>query len=155
MAQTVKRLTRDDALPLSELLAAYATETRRGPPRVADRLYAERMMETPGLEFHGAFEDGTLRAYAAVLELPVISTGESKGQIEDIFVDVRARRAGHARTLLEALRAEGRRRGWTELRWTVPYNSLSGEAFSKSLEETKLGVPARERQFVLDLSPDA
>ena len=151
----VKRLTKDDALALSDLMAAYTTETRRGPPRVPDRLYAEQMMGQPGLEFYGAFEGDALKAYAAVLELPVVSTGETKAQIEDIFVDVRARRAGHAKALLEALRAKGREKGWTELRWTVPYNSLSGEAFSKSLEETKLGVPARERQFVLDLEPDA
>lgn len=142
--ESVRWLTIADALGLSELIAAYATETRLGQPRVPDRLYAERMLSDETVSFMGAFEGDKLVGYAAVLDLPVVPTGRRRGQIEDIYVDVRHRKSGHAKALIEALRAEGETRGWTDLRWTVPYRSDSGEAFSKAL-----GEPSRERQFVI------
>ena len=141
---SVRRLTPSDALGLAELMAAYATETRLGQPRVPDRLYAERMLGEDGIEFYGTFEGDQLVGYAALFDLPVVPTGRRRGQVEDIYVDVRQRKNGHAEALFAALKAEGERRGWTDLRWTVPYRSDSGEAFSKAM-----GEPARERQFVI------
>ena len=148
-ASAVRPLATADALPLAELMAAYVTETKRGQPRVPDRLYAERMLGEAGVEFLGAFSGERLVGYAALLDLPVVPTGRRRGQVEDIYVDLRHRKGGHARALMEALREEGVARGWTELRWTVPYRSDSGEAFSKAL-----GEPARERQFVVRLVDD-
>ncbi len=141
---SVRWLKTADVLGLSELMAAYATETRLGPPRVPDRLYAERLLAEAGVDFLGAFEGDRLVGYAAVLDLPVVPTGRRRGQVEDLYVDIRHRQGGHAKALIEALSAEGEARGWTDLRWTVPYRSDSGEAFSKAL-----GQPARERQFVI------
>ena len=148
-AESVRRLNPADALALSELMAAYVTETRRGQPRVPDRLYAERMLGEAGVEFLGAFAGDRLVGYAALLDLPVVPTGRRRGQVEDVYVDVRHRKDGHARALMDSLRREGETRGWTELRWTVPYRSDSGEAFSKAL-----GEPARERQFVIRFIDD-
>ena len=125
-------------------MAAYATETRLGQPRVPDRLYAERMLADETVSFLGAFVGDKLVGYAAVLDLPVVPTGRRRGQVEDIYVDVRQRKGGHAKALIEALKGEAEARGWTDLRWTVPYRSDSGEAFSKAM-----GEPARERQFVI------
>lgn len=148
-ATTTRWLREGDALPLAELMAAYATETRLGPPRVADRLYAERLIAEAGVAFLGAFAGDRLVGYAAVLDLPVVPTGRRRGQVEDIYIDVRQRQGGHARALIEALEREGEARGWTDLRWTVPYRSDGGEAFSKAL-----GQPARERQFVITFAEE-
>ncbi|HEX2126091.1 MAG TPA: GNAT family N-acetyltransferase [Thermoleophilaceae bacterium] len=148
-ALTVRHLEPADALALSDLLAAYVTETKRGAPRQPDRLYVEQLLSKPEVEGLGAWLGEDLVGFALFFDLPEVVTGRRMGQVDELFVDVRHRRDGIATALLHALEEEGRRRGWGEIRWTAPYGSTSGKAFSE-----RRGIPARGETYHVVLRPD-
>ncbi len=45
------------------------------------------------------------------------------GFLDDLFVDPAARGSGAAAALIEAVKAEGLRRGWTVIRWITAENN--------------------------------
>src|SRR3712207_8071824 len=98
-ALTVRHLLPTDALALSDLLAAYVTETKRGAPRHADKLYVEQLLSEPGVEALGAWHGQELVGFALFFDLPEVVTGRRMGQVEQLFVDVRHRRSGIASAL--------------------------------------------------------
>ena len=148
-ALTIRLLQPADALELSELLADYITETRRGAPRRPDRLYVEKLLSKAQVEALGAQMGEDLIGFAMFFDLPEVVTGRRMGQVDELFVCMRHRRQGIATALLHALEEEGRRRGWGEVRWTAPYGSFSGKAWSE-----RRGIPARGETYQLVLRPE-
>jgi GNAT superfamily N-acetyltransferase len=146
---TIRHLLPADALALSELLADYVTETRRGAPRRPDQYYVEKLLTEPEVEAVGAWSGEDLIGFAIFFDLPEIVTGRRMGQVDELFVCLQHRRKGVATRLLHALEEEGRRRGWGEVRWTAPHGSISGKAWSE-----RRGLPARGETYRLELRPE-
>ena len=93
----------------------------------------------PGHSTEGLVADGEgrllglahLRPYARPL---AASTG---GFLDDLFVDPGARGRGVGEALIAALAEEGRRRGWTRLRWiTAPDNHAARRLYDRVAAET-------------------
>ena len=146
---TVRHLLPADALALSELLADYVTETRRGAPRRPDQYYVEKLLTDREAEAVGAWAGEDLVGFAIFFDLPEVVTGRRMGQVDELFVCQQHRRSGIATRLLQALEEEGRRRGWGEVRWTAPHGSISGKAWSE-----RRGLPARGETYRLELRPE-
>ena len=66
-------------------------------------------------------------------------TGMRTGQLDDLFViqDARGRRIGQA--LIEALAAEGERRGWRQIRWMVPEKPATARRRANAWRESGAG----------------
>jgi ribosomal protein S18 acetylase RimI-like enzyme len=72
------------------------------------------------------------RTYARPLSA---STG---GFLDDLFVDPNARGSGAAEALIEAVKAEGQKRGWTVIRWiTADDNYRARGLYDRLAERTK------------------
>ena len=122
-----------DAHELAPLVAAYTQDRKRGAPRAPDEFYAELLLADRAAEVIGARLDGHLVGFAVFSDLPAIMSGMRTGQLEDIFVvqDVRGRKIGQA--LVDALRAEGERRGWAQIRWIVPEKPATARRLAERL----------------------
>jgi GNAT superfamily N-acetyltransferase len=57
------------------------------------------------------------------------------GFLDDLFVDPAARGSGAAAALIEALAAEGRKRGWTVIRWITAEDNYRARALYDQLAE--------------------
>lgn len=72
------------------------------------------------------------RPYARPLSA---STG---GFLDDLFVDPAARGSGAAQALIDAVKAEGRARGWTVIRWiTADDNYRARSLYDRVAEKTR------------------
>jgi GNAT superfamily N-acetyltransferase len=134
-------LSLDDAHDLAPLVAAYAQDRRRGAPGAADEFYAEILLKDRTAEIIGARIGGKLVGFAVFFDLPDTMSGKRAGQLDDLFVDHDARGKGAGRALIEALTAEARRRGWTQLRWVVPEKPAGARQLAEAFGE-KAGVAA-------------
>jgi GNAT superfamily N-acetyltransferase len=119
-AVTIRALAQADARELAPLLAAYAQAMRRGAPRPPDEFYAEVLTADRAAEIIGAFAGGALVGFAVFFDVPDTITGRRTGQLEDIYVLPAHRKRGLGRALVQSLRSEGQRRGWSRLRWIIP-----------------------------------
>lgn len=129
----VARLALKDAHELAPLIAASVQDRKRGAPRAPDQYYAELLLKDRTAEIIGARLDGRLVGYAVYFDLPDTMTGMRTGQLDDLFViqDARGRRVGHA--LIDALAAEGEKRGWLQIRWMVPEKPASARRLAEQL----------------------
>jgi ribosomal protein S18 acetylase RimI-like enzyme len=60
------------------------------------------------------------------------------GFLDDLFVDPNARGSGAAEALIDAVKAEGQRRGWTVIRWiTADDNYRARGLYDRLAERTK------------------
>lgn len=62
-------------------------------------------------------------------ELPRPLSGTNAGFLDDLFVVPAARGSGVAEALVEAVAAEGRKRGWSWLRWFTAENNYRARGF--------------------------
>lgn len=62
-------------------------------------------------------DDGALIGLAHFRDMPSPLRGAVAGFLDDLYVDPDYRGSGAARALLEAVEAEGRKRGWPFYRW--------------------------------------
>lgn len=131
----VTPLTLADAHELAPLVAAYAQELKRGAPRAPDEFYAELMLKDRTAELLGARLAGRLVAFAVFFDLPDTISGMRRGQLDELFVaqDARGRRIGEQ--LISALTEEGRKRGWSHLRWMVPEKPATARLLAERLAE--------------------
>ncbi|HMN87139.1 MAG TPA: GNAT family N-acetyltransferase [Bauldia sp.] len=122
-----------DAHELAPLVAAYAQDRKRGAPREPDEFYAELLLKDRTAELLGARLDGRLVAFAVFFDLLDTIAGMRRGQLDDLFVvqDARGRRIGHA--LVGALVEEGRKRGWTEIRWMAPQKPPTARRLAEAM----------------------
>jgi GNAT superfamily N-acetyltransferase len=129
----VAKLALNDAHEMAPLLAASVQDRKRGAPRAPDQYYAELLLKDRTAEIIGARLDGRLVGYAVFFDLPDTMTGMRTGQLDDLFViqDARGRKVGQA--LIEALAAEGERRGWRQIRWMVPEKPVTARRLAERL----------------------
>jgi GNAT superfamily N-acetyltransferase len=132
----VATLALKDAHEVAPLLAASVQDRKRGAPRAPDQYYAELLLKDRTAEIFGARFDGRLVGYAVFFDLPDTMTGMRTGQLDDLFViqDARGRRIGQA--LIEALAAEGERRGWRQIRWMVPEKPATARRLAERLAKS-------------------
>jgi GNAT superfamily N-acetyltransferase len=144
----VTRLDLAAAHELAPLIAANVQDRKRGAPRAPDQYYAELLLEDRTAEVLGARLDGRLVGYAVFFDLPDTMTGMRAGQLEDLFVmqDARGNRVGRA--LVDALAAEGARRGWRQIRWLVPEKPESARRFAE-----RLARPGGWLAYVVEVEP--
>jgi GNAT superfamily N-acetyltransferase len=128
-------LSMADAHELAPRIAAYAQERKRGAPRSPDEYYAELLLEDRTAEILGAWSAGRLVGFAIFFDLPDTITGMRVGQVDDLFVIQDARGRGAGKALVDALAAEGAKRGWTELRWVVPDKPPEARRLAAKLAE--------------------
>jgi GNAT superfamily N-acetyltransferase len=116
----ITALSLSDAHQLAPLIAAYAQDINRGAPRRPDDYYAEMLLQDRATHLIGARLGQRLVGFAVFFDLPDTTTGLRTGQLDELFVlqDVRGRGVGRA--LIAAVVEEGKRRGWTRVRWLIP-----------------------------------
>jgi GNAT superfamily N-acetyltransferase len=142
------RLTLADAHALAPLVAAYTQDRKRGAPRAADEYYAELLLKDRAAEILGARIGGRLVGFAVFFDMPDTMTGMRAGQLDDLYVDHDARGKGAGRALIDALVAEAKRRGWTQLRWVVPEKPAGARRLAERFAE-----PAGVANYVIRIEP--
>lgn len=142
----IEKLALADARELAPLIAAYVQDMKRGAPRRPDEYYAEMLLTDRAAELLGAWIEGRLVGFAVFYDLPDAMTGMRLGQLDHIFVTHEERNRGIARGLIDALKQEGRRRGWLSLRWTVPAKTPSPPRLVEAL-----AVPAPSKSFLIEI----
>lgn len=120
----IRPLNRHDAPALDGLMADYAAAmggaVRQPRPEAAQRLFDE-----PIVGLLGAWNGGTLVAFALFFDLPEAISGERAGQLDDLYVSPGARGHGLAKALISHLTEIGRERNWVHLRWLVPEDNVA------------------------------
>ncbi|HEX5184358.1 MAG TPA: GNAT family N-acetyltransferase [Allosphingosinicella sp.] len=86
-------------------------------PEVTDRLWAALVPGDETWRGFGATVDGALVGFAIVIGHPATWSLAPTAYLEDLFVRPDARGQGIGRSLIEAIAAEGRERGWASLYW--------------------------------------
>lgn len=140
MSISIRPVAQQDREDWNRLYQDYATfynvtQTDEMRDRVWSWLF-DPMHETHG--FVAEHDDGTLiglthyRAFARPLSA---STG---GFLDDLFVDPAARGSGAAQLLINAVADEGRKRGWTVIRWiTAEDNYRARTLYDEVADKTK------------------
>ena len=139
---------------LTPLLALYATEMRavlNGAEAASPEAQAALLASHPAAEVLLA-EDaaGDAIGFAILFDLPEIVFARRCGALDDLFVRPDARGRGVARALIEAALEEGRRRGWSHLRWIVPEGDVAAIALYERIAQR-----ADWRSYVIRLDPAA
>ncbi len=116
----ISPLSLADAHQLAPLIAAYAQDINRGAPRRPDDYYAEMLLQDGAAHLLGARLGQKLVGFAVFFDLPDTTTGLRTGQLDELFVLQDARGRGIGRALIETIIEEGRRRGWSRVRWLIP-----------------------------------
>jgi GNAT superfamily N-acetyltransferase len=129
----VAKLALKDAHVLAPLVAASVQDRKRGAPRAPDEYYAELLLKDRTAEIVGARMDGELVGYAVFFDLPDTMTGMRTGQLDDLFVIQAARGRKVGQALIDALAAEGERRGWQQIRWMVPEKPATARRYAERL----------------------
>ena len=138
MGPRVRRVAPEDRAAWDRLYAGYAgfygVEQTSG---MRDRVWA--WLHDPSHEVEGFVAEGEgglvglahVRAFARPLSA---STG---GFLDDLFVDPAARGSGAAQALIGAVAEEGRRRGWSVVRWiTARDNARARAVYDRLAAET-------------------
>jgi GNAT superfamily N-acetyltransferase len=86
-------------------------------PEVADRLWAALVPESETWHGFGATIGAELLGFAIIIVHPATWSLAPTAYLEDLFVRPDARKRGVGRSLIEAVVAEGRKRGWASLYW--------------------------------------
>jgi GNAT superfamily N-acetyltransferase len=146
----IETLSLSDAHQLAPLIAAYAQEINRGAPRRPDDYYAEMLLQDGAAHLIGARHAGRLVGFAVFFDLPDTTTGLRTGQLDELFVLQDARGHGIGRLLIEAIVTEGRRRGWTSVRWLIPEKIRLRQHLLDAFAE-----PARLRAYSIPIKGSA
>jgi GNAT superfamily N-acetyltransferase len=104
----------------------------------------------PRTEVLVAEDGGAPVGFAVFFDLPEVVFARRCGALDDLFVLPAARGRGIARGLVAALAEEGRRRGWSHLRWIVP----EGDVAAIALYE-RIAARADWRSYVIRLDAGA
>lgn len=142
----LRKLVPADAAELLPLLAAYGEALTHGEDNGGqpDLAYVAQLLAEPGVFVRGAFADegaggGSKRklvGFALYYDLPEAISRRRAGQIDDLYVVPEARGRGVARSLIADIVAEGRQRGWIQLRWMVPQDNLVAQQLYDRIAET-------------------
>jgi GNAT superfamily N-acetyltransferase len=130
MGFAVRRLREEDRPGWERLYAGYAafyevdqTDAMR------ETVWSWIFDPSKEVEGFGAVDDdGTLRGIAHVRPFARPLSATTGGFLDDLFVDPGSRGLGIADALLEALRQEGERRGWSVIRWITADDNARARA---------------------------
>ena len=154
MSHRIALLPPDARLRLAPLLALYAKEMRavlNGAEAASPEAQAALLASHPAAEVLLAEEEGgDAIGFAILFDLPEIVFARRCGALDDLFVRPEARGRGVARALIEAALEEGRRRGWSHLRWIVPEGDVAAIALYERIAER-----TDWRSYVIRLDPGA
>lgn len=125
MPVTVKRPDAAHRQSWNELYAAYAAFYRvEQSQEMRDRVWGWISDPAEELECLIALDEhGTPVGLAHFRQFTRPLMASRGGFLDDLFVDPGARGSGAAQALIEALAAEGRKRGWTVIRWITRDNN--------------------------------
>ncbi|MBS7696834.1 MAG: GNAT family N-acetyltransferase [Chelatococcus sp.] len=150
----LRELEPADGRALLPLITAYGEALSHGEDSgdKPDLAYVERLLTEPGVIIRGAFsgraEDRKLVGFALYYDLPEAISRRRAGQIDDLYVLAEARGQGIARALIDDIVAEGRKRGWIQLRWMVPRDNLGAQRLYDRIAEA-----APWKNYVIWLEP--
>jgi GNAT superfamily N-acetyltransferase len=158
MMTIIQPVPRGSRASLMPLLEAYAAEMRgllAGASPATGAEIAELLDGHPAAEVMAVADaarggGGGALGFAVFYDLPEAVFARRCGQLDDLFILPSARRRGLARTLVEALLAEGRTRGWSHLRWFVP----EADAAAIALYE-RIAARADWRSYLVRIDPSA
>lgn len=147
-APRVRPLGPADATALAALITGYRNAmSAEALPLTESQGRALILNTAPPHLLLGAEIDGRLLGFAHCFELAEIISGQSAGQLDDLFVAPEARRTGLARALIARLADIGRARSWVHLRWLVPEDNRAARRLYESL-----ATPAPWDSFRIDLA---
>ncbi|MBS7705730.1 GNAT family N-acetyltransferase [Chelatococcus asaccharovorans] len=138
----LRKLVLADAAELLPLIAAYGEALTHGEGNgdKPDLAYVAQLLAEPGVNIRGAFADEAagrkLVGFALYYDLPEAISRRRAGQIDDLYVVPETRGRGVARSLIADIVAEGRQRGWIQLRWMVPHDNLVAQQLYDRIAET-------------------
>jgi GNAT superfamily N-acetyltransferase len=139
---------------LAPLLAIYAGEMRavlNGAEAASPEAQAALLASHPAAEVLLAEDEaGEPIGFAILFDLPEVVFARRCGALDDLFVHPQARGRGIARALIAAALEEGRRRGWSHLRWIVPEGDVAAIALYERIAER-----ADWRSYVIRIDPGA
>ncbi|CAH1658071.1 MULTISPECIES: N-acetyltransferase [unclassified Chelatococcus] len=150
----LRELDPADATGLLPLIAAYGEALSHGEDNgdKPDLAYVERLLAESGVIIRGAFAgddmNGKLVGFALFYDLPEAISRRRAGQIDDLYVLPEARGQGVAGALIADIVAEGRKRGWIQLRWMVPHDNLGAQRLYDRIAEA-----APWKNYVIWLEP--
>lgn len=154
MSHRISLLPPTARLRLAPLLALYANEMRavlNGAEAASPEAQAALLASHPAAEVLLAEDEaGNAIGFAILFDLPEIVFARRCGALDDLFVRPEARGRGVARALIAAALEEGRRRGWSHLRWIVPEGDVAAIALYERVAQR-----ADWRSYVIRLDPDA
>ena len=138
MTADIRRARPDDLSGLVGLMREHAAyERAAAPPQdLGDRLPRLLFGDSPRLAAFVAEQHGTLLGYATCST--EVSTWEAREflHLDCLFLREGTRGAGLGRLLVEAVIAEARDRGLTELRWQTPEWNVGAARFYDRLGAT-------------------
>ncbi|MET0745319.1 MAG: GNAT family N-acetyltransferase [Microvirga sp.] len=130
MGFAVRRLREEDRPGWARLYAGYAafyevtqTEAMR---EVVWSWIVDPAKEVEG--FAAVDDDGTLLGIAHVRPFARPLSASTGGYLDDLFVDPGSRGRGIADALIEAVKQEGERRGWSVIRWITAEDNARARA---------------------------
>ena len=143
----IRLLRLGDAGELAPLIAAYNRSLFSEAPGKPDVHYAEKLLQDRTAEILGARLDGELVGFLVFYDIPDLWTGMRSGLADHIYVDLRHRRKGIAKAMIDLLAEEADPRGWSKLVLHSPRNPEAG----RQLYE-RVAAPADWKSFVIRFS---
>ena len=151
MTAEIRRARPGDLTGLVGLMREHAAFELAAPPSedLGDRLPSVLFGDSPRLVAFVAEQAGTLLGYATCSA--EVSTWEAREflHLDCLYLRDSERGSGIGRLLVEAVIAEARDRGLTELRWQTPEWNVDAARFYDRLG----GTSALKRRYALSLSP--
>lgn len=139
MPLTIRPLAPDDRTAWDRLYEGYAQFYKvEQTLEMRDRVWGWIASGTHGVEGYGAALDGRLVGLAHVRPYARPLSATVGGFLDDLFVDPEARGHGVADALLQHVKDEGARRGWSVIRWiTAEDNYRARAVYDRVAERTK------------------
>lgn len=132
----IRKISQSDRADWDRLYAGYAAFYRvTQTPQMRDTVWGwlhDPAHGTEGLVAEVAGQVIGIAHFRSYYRPLAASVG---GFLDDLFVDPAARGSGAAEALIKALEAEGRRRGWTVIRWITAENNYRARGLYDRLAE--------------------
>jgi len=137
---TVRALRQDDRPGWERLYAGYAAFYKvEQTAEMRARVWGWLM--DPAHEVNGLVAETAAGALVGIAHIRPFARPLSAsvgGFLDDLFVDPEARGSGAAQALFAAIRAEGRARGWSVIRWiTAEDNYRARSVYDRIAERTR------------------
>ena len=135
----IRRLATRDKPDWERLYAGYAQFYKVSQTQqMRETVWGWLMAADPAILGFGALLDGRLIGITHCRPFLRPLSASTGGFLDDLFVDPAERGSGAAAALIEAVKAEGRARGWTVIRWiTADDNYRARGLYDRLATKTK------------------